>query len=187
MSNLQYSSQQKNIASSTEQPSDPPEISSVIQNMDPIVFFEWYCKACHSLGRLFKGQRQHKETCINGSILGMIADAESWMSHDFIFHFINIVLGIDTRKIRFVPSGELLQCSRCMQYYPRTTFVHHITHCDSSSHKPQQPAEEFLTDATLEEKADHRSDLTLSGLLKYVAISVTYVLHNSILFHNSFT
>lgn len=135
---------------------------------------EDYCDACHSDGMVFPEQRPHEETCLSGSIIGLVALAKFWLTTHSIHHFINTLVGIDTKKIRIVPVGEMLQCGYCNEFLPSSTFVHHVMFCNRKKKEPCQTKPFYLSDMESECLALEKSNPTRNSFLDHVGVPITF-------------
>lgn len=143
--------------------------------------FDEYCTPCNSFIKVFQEQRPHHDVCLNGSVIGIIAEAASWIKESTMRHFVNIIFGIDTEQVRIVPSGEMMQCGRCGQFYPPTTIANHILSCDPSFHNPEQQKMKLHSDAGFQGQTREDSSSVSNDVLDYVADSLMFVFFNPIL------
>lgn len=158
--------------------SNPRADGPSFQSFQDVYFIEEYCDACHSLGIIFQGQKPHRETCITGSVIGILATAQSWIQNTKIHHFINNLLAIDTKKIRVAPCPEMLQCGRCERFYSRITAAHHILCCGSTIRQEDKP-QAYFTDLQAERNTFLTSHTNRHAFLNYLAVGVTFVFTDS--------
>lgn len=105
----------------------------------------------------------------------MLFSADEFQSSNGMVHFITILCGVDTEKVRLLPSPEFFQCGRCSHFFSRMAISHHLITCTGETSLEPSVSDPF--EREIESISSYSAPTEVHGnkLLLNFAISPTFV------------